>query len=107
MKLYFENIVKILAKDTKYTGYCYYTAGNPTWGGDAARRLHELGGAKGYVQFSDGNGKYYSPVIIYMFDSENTYIKFKQKLVDTQLDWFIKLDRYRDLPEDTFIIEED
>lgn len=100
-------MVKILAKDTNYTGYCYYTAGNETWGWDAAQRLHELGGAKGYVKFSNGNGKYYSPTFIYMFDSKDTYTKFKQKLVDTHLDWHVKLDSYRDLPGDTFIIEED
>lgn len=94
-------------EDTDYSGYCHYTAGNSTWEWDARRRLHELGCAHGYVKFPRESGGYYRPSIVYMFDSKDTYDEFKQMLAESNLDWHVKLDKYREMPEGVIIIEED
>ena len=93
--------------ETNYSGYCFYQAGNDTWGWDARRYLHELSCARGYVKFPNGRGGYYRPSLIYMFDSKDSYDRFKQMLSDSTLDWHVKIENYRDMPEGVVIIEED
>lgn len=103
--LYMKSSVDV--KDTKYSGYCFYTAGNDTWGWDARRRLHELGCSRGYVKFPNDRGGYYRPSLVYLFDSKDSYDEFNQMLVDSNLDWHVNLDEYRDIPEGLIILEED
>lgn len=91
-----------------YTGYCYYTVSNADWGYDARQILHRCGGVRGHVKIpkESGNG-YYRPFFAYLFKSADDYIRFKGALKESTLDWHVEIDKFRKLPADTVIIEED
>lgn len=93
--------------ETPYLGYCFYTAGNETWGYDARRILHHLGGKRGYVKFPKGDDSYFRPNLIYMFSDESMYNDFIQDLKSHDLLGLIKLYDYEELPENAIIVEED
>lgn len=93
--------------ETPYIGYCFYTAGNETWGGEAREILRNLGGCRGYVKLPNPIGTYYRPRNIYMFTDENMYNDFVNELESHDLLGLINLQQYLELPEDAIVIEED
>lgn len=85
----------------KFTGYCYYTASNPTWGGDAWRRLEKLGGKKAQYKEPKSNGKGMTPASwVYLFPSKSVYNEFAKLLKEDDLAGFVKLQSYQEIPED-------
>ena len=93
--------------ETPYLGYCFYTAGNETWGQDALKLLHELGGKRGYVKLPNNQGSYFRPSLVYMFRDQPMYNDFMQELKYHQLLGLINLQSYQELPSDAIILEED
>lgn len=92
--------IKSSKKDNKFEGFCYYTAVNPTWGGDAWRRVEKVGGKKAEYKEPKRNGKGYTPARwIYLFPSKEVYDQFAKLLVDDKLDKVVKLERYQRIPE--------
>jgi len=86
-------------KEDKFQGFCYYTASNPTWGGDAWRRIEKLGGKKAEFKEPLSNGKLSRAAWAYIFPSKEIYDKFANLLKEDELDGFVKLQKYQRIPE--------
>ena len=83
----------------KFSGYCYYTASNPTWGFDAYLRLRAVDGDEGRLSTQTPTGRYYSPTMVYLFPNEQAYLDFQILLEETGLSGLIRVYEYHKLPE--------